>query len=315
MDNQLQEKRRKLFWHLKQLRGKRKVLAALIAGLVVAVSIAAVSIAVVFTRPEPEDIAIIELRGELVSGGGSILFTTTGEIERSFEKAKMDKNIKAVVLAVDSPGGTAAASYEMYSLVKSFDKPVVAFARGTAGSGSYLVSLGADKIVAHPFSVIGSVGAYILLEKAVPVEPKDAEEIEAISSGKFKNLWSDGVLDEDERQFLNMKVEEAAEAFREIVYKESGIEKREDVEEDIEDPFYVFLEGGWFNGEKALELGLVDEVGNMEDAVKLACELASIKYEKSKLIKIEPPPPGTFEAMLYETPSYQDNEGLPIYLK
>lgn len=309
MDNQLQEKRPKLFTYLKRLRSKKKVLAALIAVVVIAASLA-----VVFTRP-PNKVAIIDLKGALVSGEQSYFFTTTGEIERAFEEAERDNSIKAVVLVVDSPGGTATASYEMYSVVKRFDKPVVAFARGTMASGSYLVSLGADKQVAHPFSEVGSVGVYIPLEKPVPVEPKKAEEIEAITSGKFKNLWSDGVLDKDERQFLKMKVEEAEKAFREIVYNETGIEKRENVAEDIEDPFYVFLEGGWFNGKQALELGLVDEVGDTEDAIKLACELAGIKYEKTKLIKIEPPPPGTFKAMLYETALYQDNETLPIYLK
>ena len=146
------------------------------------------------------------------------------------------------------------------------------------------------------------------------MEPEEPEEIEAITSGKFKNLWSDGVLDEDERQFLKVKVEEAEKVFRDIVYQETEIEERE-VEEDIEDPFYVFLEGGWFFGGEALELGLVDESGDMEDAVKLACKLASIEYEKAKLVKIEPPPPETFGTMFYEKPLYQYNEALPLYLK
>ncbi|TES84049.1 MAG: S49 family peptidase [Hadesarchaea archaeon] len=292
----------------------------IIAGIIV-VSVAVISIfwaLVMPALPKKNKIAIIELRGELTTGEESTFYTTTGELQRSLENARRDKSIKAVVLAVDSPGGYATASYEMYSMVKRFEKPVVAFVRGAAASGSYLVSLGADVIVAHPFSEVGSIGVYIELGEPVPVEPENVEAITAISSGIFKTLWEDGVLDENEREFLRLKVEEAKNSFFNIVIEETEImrEKIENVAENIENPWYVLIEGGWFNGNKAFELGLVDKLGDLEDAIELACELAGIEYAEAEVVKIEPPPPGAFENMLYETPLYQqeDNEALPIYL-
>ncbi len=269
--------------------------------------------------PKKNRIAIIELSGEIVSGEESEFYTTTGEIQRSLEKAKRDDSIKAVVLAVDSPGGYATSSYEMYSMVKRFEKPVVAFARGTVASGSYLVSLGADKRVAHPFSKIGSVGVYIDLGKPVPIEPENATEITSITSGKLKDLWADGVLDENERAYLKLRVDEAKDIFLNLVLKETEIarEKVERVEENLRNPWYVLIEGGWFYGNEAFELGLVDSIGDLEDSLKLASELAGIKYEEAEVVKIEPPAPGTYDNMLYETPLYQqeDNESLPIHLK
>jgi len=310
-------KQRKILRESKKAVGRR---LKIIAGIIV------VSVAVVLifwalfppAIPQKNKIAVIELRGELLTGEESIFYTTTGELQRSLENARRDKSIKAVILAVDSPGGYATASYEMYSMVKRFEKPVVAFVRGSAASGSYLVSLGADMIVAHSFSEVGSIGVYIELGEPVPVEPENAEEITAISSGRFKTLWEDGVIDENEREFLRLKVEEAKNSFFNIVIEETTLmrEDIENVEENIENPWYVLSEGGWFNGDKAFELGLVDELGDLEDTIKLACELAGIKYEEAEVVKIEPPPTGTFENMLYETPLYQqeDNEALPIYL-
>ena len=293
-------------------KGKK---ALAILGLVV---VALVGAAVLIPRLFPENkIAIIYLSGVLIAGEESEFHTTTGELWRSFEEAARDGDIKAVVLVVDSPGGTAAACYEMYSIVKRFDKPVVAFARGEMASGSYLVSLGADKTVAHTFSEVGSVGVYIALWEPVPVVPQLPKEIRAITSGKFKDLWADGVLDWDEREFLKLKVEEAKDAFFEIVYERTGIdrEKVEAAKEKVEDPLYVFREGGWFIGSKAFELGLVNKLGDIEDALRFASELAGIEYEKAKVIEIDPPAPGTFGSMPCELPLYQDNEALPIYLK
>jgi len=264
-----------------------------------------------------DKIAIIDLRGELTGGEESLPYTTTGEIQRSFENARRDNKVKAVVLAVDSPGGEAAACYEMYSVVKRFEKPVVAFIKGTGASGAYLVSLGADRIVAHPFSKVGSIGVYIEFETPVPVEPENATQIYAISSGKLKDIWADGVLDENERKFLRMKVGEMKDAFFNLVFQRTGIKRSimENLEENVENPLYVLVEGGWFGGEKAFELGLVENLGDLTDALQLAAELAGIKLEEARVVKIEPPPVGTYEDLFFETPLYQDNETLPIYLK
>lgn len=289
----------------------------IIFGLIAVAALAVFFASEAFRAEEKDKIGIIELQGELVTGEESPLFTTTGELQRALENASRDERVKAVVLSVDSPGGTATAAYEMYSMVKRFEKPIVAFIRGTGASGSYLVSLGADNVVAHPFSEVGGVGVFIQLRVPVPVEPEEVEYISAISSGKFKTLWEDGVLDEAERGFLEMKVEEAENAFMEIVFGEAPIEREEveNIEEDIENPLYVFREGGWFNGHKAFELGLVHELGDLEDALSLASEKAGVEIDRATVVKVESPPPGTYGGTIYETNLYQDNEILPIHLE
>jgi len=123
-------KQRKILRESKKAVGRR---LKIIAGIIV------VSVAVVLifwalfppAIPQKNKIAVIELRGELLTGEESIFYTTTGELQRSLENARRDKSIKAVILAVDSPGGYATASYEMYSMVKRFEKPVVAWRTGS----------------------------------------------------------------------------------------------------------------------------------------------------------------------------------------
>lgn len=175
-------------------------------------------------KPVENKVGIIDLQGQLVSGEESDWGTTTGELQRALEKALREKHIKAVVLRIDSPGGAATSSYEMYSMVKSFDKPIVAYIRGTGASGSYLTALGAEKILAHPFSQLGSVGVYIQLRHPVPIVPENAKEIKIFSSGKFKTFWEDGVLDNEERSYIQMKIDELENTFQNIVYREAPIE-------------------------------------------------------------------------------------------
>lgn len=296
---------------------ERDVVRKALVPIVVFALIIAGSLAIIFsiTAFRKDKVAIIDLRGELVTGEKSFFGTSTGELQRSLENALRDERIKAVVLRVDSPGGTATASYEMYSMVRRFEKPIVAFVRGTGASGSYLVSLGADSVIAHPFSEVGSIGVFIQLRKPVPLEPENAEEIEIISSGKFKTLWEDGVLDENERKFLELKVEEIENSFFEIVYYETRVERAENVEENIENITYQLLEGGWFGGDKAFELGLTDDLGDLEDSIKLASELAGVERVGVEVIEIATPDPGTYSNMFYETSLSQDNEEPVIYLK
>jgi ClpP class serine protease len=89
----------------------------------------------------------------------------------------------------------------------------------------------------------------------------------------------------------------------------------EKVENDVRNPLYQLAEGGWFKGEEALKLGLIDAIGDLIDALRLASGLAGIEFEKAEVVSIMPPPPGTFGSMFYETPVYRDNTTLPIFLK
>ncbi len=266
-----------------------------------------------------DKIGIIYLSGEIISSGEfpHVNTISTGELQRALENAHRDDKVKAIVLAVDSPGGLADASYEMYSMVKGFEKPIVAFIRGTGASGAYLVSLGADRIVANPFSIVGSIGVFIVLDKQVPVEPENVEEIFAITSGKLKNVWADGVLDENEREYLEMKVDEINDSFLNIIFQRTEINRAdvENIEDNLENPIFQLAEGGWFNGEKALELKLVDSLGDMDSALELASELSGVELDEVDVVIIMPPPPGTYGNMLYETPLYRDNQIPPIYLK
>lgn len=290
---------------------------------IIIVIIAIVTISITFLiSPEkekptkaPDAIAVIDIQGPLLSGESSTIDTTTCELEGCLKKAQL--NSQTVILRIDSPGGTASASYEMYSMAKEFEKPIVSYGRGIVVSGSYLTSLGTDSIIVHPFSEVGGVGAYIDLEKPVPINAENAEEIESISSGRLKTLWEDGILDNTERAFLKSRVEEIENTFQNIVYDEAPIDRPDPktIVENISDSFYVFSEGGWFNGNEAHNLGLVNEIGNFENSVKIASELANIDRDMAEIIELEPPQPGTFENMMYSSRLYSDNKRPEVYLK
>jgi len=221
-------------------------------------------------------IAIIEVVGEITEdeAGGANPET----IRKLLTRAEEDGEIKAVVLRINSGGGTAGASWDIYQAVKRVEKPVVASIGDNGASGAYLVAVAADKIVATPMSMVGSIGAAVEFPFDIPVnESKEAEELSSLTSGEFKDVFTDYRLNESERQYLGERLANVLEVFLQCV-----TEKRNISEENITS----IAKGGWYTGEEGLHIGLVDKIGNLDDAIEEAAQLAHISLEDTRVVTL-----------------------------
>jgi protease-4 len=230
-------------------------------------------------------IAIIPIEGTISnSRGGGILMPTENVLSlftQQLEKAEKDPAVKAIVLRVNSPGGTVTASDAMYQLVKRFKtktgKVVVASAQEVAASGAYYVSCAADKIVAQPTSLVGSIGVIFESLQFEGTLQKLGITSEAVRSGSLKDMGSPfRAMKPEERDVMQGMVEEYFTRFVGIVSTDRPVTERPVADmTKYEEPVYGgTYSGRVFSGEKAKELGLVDETGLLEDAITLAKKLA-----------------------------------------
>jgi protease-4 len=171
-------------------------------------------------------IAIVQVEGMLMNArtGG---FLQPGEnavsiFAQQMDKAAKDKNVKAVVLRVNSPGGTVTASDLMYDIVNDFraesGKPVVAAPQEVAASGGYYVACAADQIVAHPTSVVGSIGVIFSTFEFAELMAKAGVRNQAIKSGPLKDMGSPfKALSDQEREVMQGMVDDYYGRFVEVV--------------------------------------------------------------------------------------------------
>jgi len=212
-------------------------------------------------------IAIIEVEGMIsnVKSGGLLqpsensvsLFT------QEMEKAAKDPSVKAVVLRVNSPGGTVTASDIMYETVIRFKekthKPVVASMQDVAASGAYYVSCSADKIVAHPTSIVGSIGVIFETFNIEGTLDKIGAKTDAIKSGPLKDMGSPfKPLDPRARELMQGMVNEYYKRFVGIVTSQRTINS---------EMLATATDGRVFSGTRAVEVGLVDRTGLLNDAI------------------------------------------------
>jgi protease-4 len=234
----------------------------------------------------PGKVAIIPVEGMLanVRTGGLLQPTenTLSLFTQELEKAENDPGVKAVVLRVNSPGGTVSASDAMYQLVKRFKarthKPVVASAQEVDASGAYYVSCAADKIVAQSTSLVGSVGVVFETMEFEGALGKLGINADAIKSGSLKDMGSPfRAMKPQERAVMQGMVEEYFTRFIGIVSTARPMAERPDSDLTKYEltGYGGTYSGRVFSGERCKELGLVDETGLLEDAVRLAKTLAN----------------------------------------
>jgi protease-4 len=193
----------------------------------------------------------------------------------------LEKNdfVKAIILRINSPGGTIGASQEIYLELKRFKektgKKLVCSIENVGASGAYYVSLACDKVIALPGSIVGSIGVISFfftvedLLKYLKVKPY------VVKSGKFKDTGSPfRQPNEQDMKYLEDIVVKLFQQFKKDV-----VEVRPALKDKIDE----IADGRVFTGKEALELGLIDYVGTFSDAVTVAKELAGIK-EEPKLI-------------------------------
>jgi len=209
-----------------------------------------------------DQVAVIKIEGVIAE---------SENILRQLRRYKKSRSVKAVVLRVNSPGGAVAPAQEIYQELKRFGekKPVVCSMSSVAASGGYYVCLGCNYIISAPGTVTGSIG--------VLMQILDLEELlrwmkirqQVIKSGKFKDAGSPyRELTPEERKYFQV-ISNVHEQFKKAVMESRGLS-----EEGVE----KIADGRIFTGEQALELGLVDALGNLEDAIKKASELARFGF-------------------------------------
>jgi len=185
-------------------------------------------------------------------------------------KAERDDAVKTVVLRLDSPGGSAAASQEIASEVHRFKKetgkPVVISMGDIAASGGYYISAHADRIVANPSTLTGSVGVISHFVYIEGLLDKLGLELETIKTGKHKDMgiWP---LTEEQRQIMQDISDDLYEQFVAAVAEGRGLPVAE---------VRQLATGQLYTGVQALNLGLVDKLGGLETAIELASSLAAI---------------------------------------
>ncbi len=193
---------------------------------------------------------------------------------------KENAKIKAIILRVDSPGGGVGASQELYREVEKVKavKPVVASLGGIATSGGYYAISSATKIVANPGTVTGSIGVIIAFPNFEKLFEKIGYSTIVIKSGTFKDVGNPSrPMTPDEESLLRDTVMEVHEQFVKDVARARNIE---------EEQVRAIADGRIITGAKAKSLGLVDELGNFNDAIEIAKMIAKIE-EKPSIIYYE----------------------------
>jgi protease-4 len=186
-----------------------------------------------------------------------------------------DKNVKGIILRIDSPGGAVAPSQEIYAELMKIhekgDKKIVASFGNVAASGGYYIAAAADQIVTNPGSITGSIGVIMELTNIQDLLEKVGVESYVVKSGEFKDIGNiTRPMSPRERQVIQSVIDDVYMQFVEDVAKGRGI--------DVEKVKQI-ANGSVFSGRQALGLGLVDKIGTFEDAIKVAADLAGIEGE------------------------------------
>lgn len=211
-----------------------------------------------------EKIAVLEIKGVIADSQPTIEQLVT------FRK---DSSIKAVVVRIESPGGGVSPSQELYQEIgrTGREKPVVVSMGSIAASGGYYIASAAQKIYANPGTITGSIGVILQFTNFEELLKKIGFRIEVVKSGKFKDVGNPArEMTPEERAYLQTMIDNVHQQFVRDVARGRRM-KEEEVRE--------LADGRIFTGEQAKELGLVDELGNLRDAINAAAKLAKIEGE------------------------------------
>lgn len=238
-------------------------------------------------------VAVVKLYGVIqTSGDQNILGSEKGadSTVAQLKKLGKDKNVKAIVLRINSPGGTVGASQEIHSELLKLKKKgikIVASMADVCASGGVYAAVAADKILANRGTITGSVGVIFSVSNFKQLMDKVGMRAYSIRSGKFKDIGSySRDMTDEEQELLQGIVDSTYQQFLSAVAEGRGLK-----EEDVKS----WADGRIFNGQQALEYKLVDRLGTFEDAVDLAHELAGI--EERNIIKPRVNPFDRFESM------------------
>jgi protease-4 len=228
-------------------------------------------------------VAVISLSGPVQTGSSGLFFggsVISPEFVRSqLKRAKDDAAVKAIVIQVESPGGSAAASQAIMEEIEKVEKPIVVSFGDLAASGGYYISAKADKIVALPATLTGSIGVISEMPNLKGLFEKLGIKMEVFTAGKHKDMYA-GLreLTPEEKVIMQEMTDQLYDQFVQVV-----AEGRNLSEEKVRE----LATGQLYTGVQAKELGLVDELGGLSTAIDLAASLAGIEKPEVEYYKPE----------------------------
>ena len=247
------------------------LIVLVILGIVVIFLGMVMSVVLIFSGPSSglllsNKIGVITIEGTIMS---------SEPIVSQLVEFKQDKGIKAVILRIDSPGGGVGASQEIYREVQKTTKKkkVIVSLGGVAASGGYYIASAGDKIVANPGTITGSIGVLMEFIQLKNLLEKIGVSLEVLKSGEYKDIGSPHrELTERDKELIKGLITEIQEQFIHAVARGRNI--------SVERVRQI-ADGRILSGAMAKDLGLVDRLGNFQDAVDLAKKMSGIKGEAS----------------------------------
>jgi protease-4 len=229
-------------------------------------------------------VAVIELEGSISSGSQDYLAIsgiTPNRVRVLLAQATANPSVKAVVVRVNSPGGSPVPSDEIYRALLAFEKPVVISMGDVAASGGYYIACAGDHIIAHPDTLTGSIGVTSQFLTIEGLLEKVGVEAVVLTTGPRKDIGSPfREMTEEEKKVWQEILDQAYEDFVGVV-----VEARELPEETVRE----LADGSVYTGRQAVELGLADAVGTRDDAISKAADLGGIEG-RPRVLELTPQP-------------------------
>jgi protease-4 len=211
-----------------------------------------------------EKVAVVEIKGVIASAQPTI---------EDLAEFSNDNSVKAVVIRIESPGGGVGPSQELYMEIRrtAEKKPVVVSMGSVAASGGYYIAAAAQKIYANPGTITGSIGVIMQFTNFEELFKKIGFHMEVVKSGIYKDVGNPSrKITPEERAYLQELIDNVHQQFvRDVALgRDMTVEEIEQV-----------ADGRIFTGEQAQKMGLVDELGNLKDAIGAAAKMAAIEGE------------------------------------
>lgn len=238
-------------------------------------------------KSNKKKVEVINIEGVIEGGSSSksLLAKKNGadDIIKKLHEIANDDSIHAVLIRINSPGGAAAASQEIYEMIQevSENKPVVASMADVACSGGYMIASACDYIVASPSTFTGSIGVIMQLPNYKSLADKIGYTVETIKAGNLKDIGNPmREMTDEEKSLLNYMAKECHDEFIRLV-----VEGRRLTEGEVK----PIADGRILTGKQAFDLKLVDELGNYFTAVNKVCELLDCDEDDIKFVEEKEP--------------------------
>ena len=280
-----------------------------LAGVLLLVLAGCVTVKVsLFEEPEPlkektisgyggDKVLLMDVHGMVLEGPHRILglfkgVTTPSRVKEELEKAAKDSRIKAVVLKINSPGGTVSAADVILHELKSFKAerhlPVVVCLEGLAASGGYYVAQAGDVIYAYPTCITGSIGVIAMKFNFRGLMDKVGVDTDVVKTGAWKDFWSPfRAATPKEKEMMQQIIEEFYRDFINVVAEGRKLSLKE---------VKQVADGRIFTAPQAKNLGLIDRVGYLDEALNLAKTMAGLPRE-ARVVRYDRP--GSYRPNIY----------------